>query len=468
MLVDINKLKPNPFRDFVVDPIDLDNVATLAESIKEDGFWGGVVCRVNEQDQIEIAAGHHRIEAAKKAGIKKAEVFVGDDMDDKAMIRVYARENATQRGNHSTATAGSVAAAVRYIFKEQSLGAGKIPSASKFANKPETQSIGLPTILEFLEGVPGVNNNTVREQLANLKKSGSYARILREVQVEIEAVFAAEQEVIAKQIKAEEVARKKAEAEAERRAKDAIEAMERAQLRAEKAKEAADKAAIRSAEAARVAAEKRAAEEAKRREIQAEQMRVRQENLAAEREAIQGKRQKTIDAVDKANEQEVEFDFAAVATVFKNDSQVRTFRDIALSEGVKKYLPVANQAAIAQAIVAKLAEENKGAARPQEMTALFIRTWFHQALHGVKTTDKAQKKKQSQAEIDRLDRESKLANSQREFARSANSLARTGADIHDLLQTWPKNEPVQVSAEFKESFRKLQWAVGILKKHNLV
>jgi hypothetical protein len=43
-----------------------------------------------------------------------ADVFVGD-LDDVAMIRVYARENATQRGNSSSAVAGSVASAVRFL-----------------------------------------------------------------------------------------------------------------------------------------------------------------------------------------------------------------------------------------------------------------------------------------------------------------------------------------------------------------
>ena len=46
-----------------------------------------------------------------------ADLFVADDMDTPTMIRVYARENATQRGNSSTAVLGSVASAVRYITK---------------------------------------------------------------------------------------------------------------------------------------------------------------------------------------------------------------------------------------------------------------------------------------------------------------------------------------------------------------
>jgi hypothetical protein len=53
---------------------------------------------------IEIGAGHHRVRAAPKAGIKTADVFVGE-FDDAAMIQVFATENATQPVNTSTAVA---------------------------------------------------------------------------------------------------------------------------------------------------------------------------------------------------------------------------------------------------------------------------------------------------------------------------------------------------------------------------
>jgi hypothetical protein len=93
---------------------------------------------------------------------------VGDDMDDRAVVRIYARENATQRGNHTTAQAGSVAAAIRFLFKEQSLTAPEIRSSSKHSRTD--QGIGAPAVLEFLEGVPGVNKNTVAEQEAIAKQ----------------------------------------------------------------------------------------------------------------------------------------------------------------------------------------------------------------------------------------------------------------------------------------------------------
>lgn len=56
-----------------------------------------------------------------KAGHKTADLFVGD-FDDESMIRVYATENATQRGNSSTAIAGSVASAIRFLAKAMMTG----------------------------------------------------------------------------------------------------------------------------------------------------------------------------------------------------------------------------------------------------------------------------------------------------------------------------------------------------------
>ena len=127
MNIQLSKTKHNPYRVMAVDPIDDAAVDALVESIKEDGFWGGVVGRINDANEVEIAAGHHRIEAAKKAGIKSAEIYIGE-FDDAAMVRIYGRENATQRGNHSTAVAGTVASAIRFLAKAQFLSTGEFTS----------------------------------------------------------------------------------------------------------------------------------------------------------------------------------------------------------------------------------------------------------------------------------------------------------------------------------------------------
>lgn len=65
----------------------------------------------------EIAAGHHRIEAARRAGMTEADIFVGE-FNDEAMVRIYARENAIQRGHRVNSIDGSVLSAVRFLAKQ--------------------------------------------------------------------------------------------------------------------------------------------------------------------------------------------------------------------------------------------------------------------------------------------------------------------------------------------------------------
>lgn len=164
MLVELQHLKGNSFRDFKVDPLDEDRVQILKESITQDGFWGGVVIRRNCAG-YEILAGQHRVEAAKAAGITKANLHM-DEYDDHAAVRIYARENATQRGNAGTALMGSVAAAIALLTKT-------------ILNNGDHVSLSIPKILTILEGVPNLPEKVVRHQLMNLRVSGHYTRIVQ-------------------------------------------------------------------------------------------------------------------------------------------------------------------------------------------------------------------------------------------------------------------------------------------------
>jgi hypothetical protein len=76
-----------------------------------------VICRQRPTGLLDIAAGHHRIQAALDVGVTQAELMVRDDLDDLDMVRIYARENGTQRGYTNTALAGSVASALRLLTK---------------------------------------------------------------------------------------------------------------------------------------------------------------------------------------------------------------------------------------------------------------------------------------------------------------------------------------------------------------
>lgn len=93
MKVRIKDLVPNPFRDIKSYPIDLKKVESLAKSISETGFWDNILARKRDS-RIEIAYGHHRLQAMKQ-------VFNPEEMvnipvrilDDATMIRIMANEN---------------------------------------------------------------------------------------------------------------------------------------------------------------------------------------------------------------------------------------------------------------------------------------------------------------------------------------------------------------------------------------
>src|SRR6185436_3271409 len=111
---------------------------------------------------------------------------------------IYARENATQRGNTAAAAAGSIAAAIRFIVKtvftgsddhiSQICGMSKKAIESVRGNIASSKGLGESTITDFLaRGMPdSFSQTTVREHLASLKMSGDYARIVGEVRAEIE------------------------------------------------------------------------------------------------------------------------------------------------------------------------------------------------------------------------------------------------------------------------------------------
>lgn len=190
MKVDLRTLRPNPTRDFTIDPLDEEIVERLKQSITDYNWWGGVVCRQTAEGTLQIAAGHHRVRAALDAGVTEAEVFVADDMDDATMIRIYATENATQRGSSSTSMAGVVGAAIKFVAKSILTGDGPqlltnfdIPTLQRRLLSED--GTGERVIAAFLDGIPGINARVIQQQLINLKTSGDYARLIAEVEQEI-------------------------------------------------------------------------------------------------------------------------------------------------------------------------------------------------------------------------------------------------------------------------------------------
>jgi len=121
-------IKPNPFRDFDLHPIDDAQVEKLTASIDADGFWASVVARQVENG-YEIAFGHHRVAAAKL--LKRTAIPVEvRELSDWQMVRMLASENATQRGSTAAACIDAVAAISRMLAYHLLRG-GKEPGVVK-------------------------------------------------------------------------------------------------------------------------------------------------------------------------------------------------------------------------------------------------------------------------------------------------------------------------------------------------
>jgi hypothetical protein len=114
--------------------------------------------------------------------------------------------------------AGTVASAIRFLAKEILTGGTSQEFLRSQRGRESLQGgltsdrgLGEPIIAEFLHGIHGISAHVIRQQLANLKASGDYARLIAEVEAEIAcenqealAAFAAEE---ARQVKRRERSR---------------------------------------------------------------------------------------------------------------------------------------------------------------------------------------------------------------------------------------------------------------------
>jgi flagellar biosynthesis GTPase FlhF len=461
MRVELKALKPNPFRNFKVDPIDPAVVESLKSSIKDNpgGFWGGIVARRTKDNVIQLAFGHHRVAAARAAGIQQDDIKVVD-ISDADMIRMYANENATQRGNTGTALAGTVASAIKFLLKGIFSGnlAG-FPARSKKALETllgqagTDRGIGWDVVLEFLIDIPGVNKNTVIQQLANLKASGDYDEIVDAVKAEIDIEH---KEQLRELARLEEEQRKAAEAQllAERRADEERQKQKEQARIARAAKEEADQ---RRAEKAQADAEYATAKAEKERE------------LAAKRKAEAEEKMKEFDALRKGQsamndalgiEREITFDFEGVAKHFKNASHIDTFRQIVTGQGLRPYLPVAKQAALAKRLV-------NGLPSGVELSGRYIRENVMAMAMNVRSTER-KFNAEDKAALLRNDWNAKAENYQDEFARGARTMLAAAMSLAEHNKNRPGGVTFHVSAEFRTAVIKAEDALKLIRKARVV
>jgi uncharacterized protein YfkK (UPF0435 family) len=158
MKVKVRDVHPNPYRNIEHYPLNKEKIMALTKSIEKTGFWDNLVGR-EVNGKIQIAYGHHRIEA-----LRLSEGFGYDfefdlpikDIDDGTMIQIMANEN-MQEWSHSI---GVVDETVK-VAKEYLEIRLPVAESKKYNNKNIVSS---NDIAEFL----GWNLNKVKESVKRL------------------------------------------------------------------------------------------------------------------------------------------------------------------------------------------------------------------------------------------------------------------------------------------------------------
>lgn len=195
--IPLDQIEPNPWRDLKLYPLDAEHIADLRASINDHGFFTSVKGR-RRGGKVEIACGHARLAAARKAKLETLPVFI-DDMDDDAMLRLMTDENATQSGSNPGAIMNEVAAVTRRLIEGILTSGTIVPDVArafesklaidsargKVRNGNAHMALGQGVIRAYL----GDGNSSsarrgerqVREAISALKESGRYDDIIDEV-----------------------------------------------------------------------------------------------------------------------------------------------------------------------------------------------------------------------------------------------------------------------------------------------
>ena len=169
MKIKVKDVRPNPYRNIEHYPLNKEKIIALTKSIEKTGFWDNLVGR-KVNGEIQIAYGHHRIEA-----LRLAEGFGYDfefdlpikEIDNGTMIQIMANEN-MQEWSHSIVVIDETVKVAKNFL--QANFSEKEPT-SKYSNKRHLYDISANDIANFL----GWSNSKVSQSLKrlNLIESGT-------------------------------------------------------------------------------------------------------------------------------------------------------------------------------------------------------------------------------------------------------------------------------------------------------
>lgn len=269
MKIQVSAIRPNPHRNFQHNPIREEQVVKLVESIGRTGFWDNVVVR-KAGDGYQLAYGHNRMEAVRRAGITEVDIPVRE-LSDWDMFLCMVDENNTQQNVTTEIVMENIGVGAHLLesyirevetadeFAELVKSARPAPDAQKW--KPQDFERIRNSVLSGC----GVGKDLITTYIPDASKSNSV------VSTVLEALYGEQ--------------RKKREAEKAEALKAAAEkaAAEQSARQAEQAAAAARRA---EQEATAAAARRQAEQKAK---DEAEQRRRQEEAAAAERKAEQAR-----------------------------------------------------------------------------------------------------------------------------------------------------------------------------------
>ncbi|NWJ95347.1 MAG: ParB/RepB/Spo0J family partition protein [Chloroflexi bacterium] len=121
--LELELLVDNPYQHLARRSFDDESVEELVDSIKSNGFYGALLARrkVGVVGQFELAYGHRRKEAARRAGLKAVPVKVLE-LNDTEMARIMASENFSRLDLNPLGEAGVVG----FLADQQNLSAREI------------------------------------------------------------------------------------------------------------------------------------------------------------------------------------------------------------------------------------------------------------------------------------------------------------------------------------------------------
>lgn len=93
VMVPVDKISTNPFRDLQTYPVVKEKVDALVASFKAVGVWPSIIGRRMPRDgYVQQAFGHQRIHAARELGLKEVPIII-KDLSDEQMVQYMGREN---------------------------------------------------------------------------------------------------------------------------------------------------------------------------------------------------------------------------------------------------------------------------------------------------------------------------------------------------------------------------------------